>query len=251
MSDLPLFDPFKVLEEARAANRREAPEKLSQELSQKLSQPPAKVNREQDQQVTPTFAAFATFAESEPAQPLAPARVNTIICKNSSSSSRTYARAEAPAEACPVTALETPAKVAKVARVLPSHCFETEKPENGVAKVFEGDLRKWRDALAGLSPDVAPCPGFRPREWPRVLSRALDFLDEFGPQAVALGWTAPRLFGVHPSAGIVRVDACGALVLPITGAVRIITATEVRFGHLTHREKPGQPQGIPIWRFGR
>lgn len=60
-----------------------------------------------------------------------------------------------------------------------------------------------------------------------------------------------RLFGVHETAGIVRVDACGALVLPITGPVRAITATEIAFGHLTHREKPGQPQGIPWWAFGR
>lgn len=247
MSDLPLFDPFKVLEEARAANRREAPKELPQELPQ----PPAEVNRVIDHRLIPTSAASATSAGSEPAQPLAPARVNTIICKNSSSSSGTYARGEAPTEACPVMAPETPAEVAEAAEVLLSHCDERKTAKNGVAEVFEGDLRKWRDALAGLSPDVAPCPGFRPREWPRVLSRALDFLDEFGPQAVALGWTAPRLFGVHPSAGIVRVDACGALVLPITGAVRIITATEVRFGYLTHREKPGQPQGIPIWRFGR
>ncbi|WP_342167227.1 hypothetical protein [Methylobacterium sp. SD21] len=66
-----------------------------------------------------------------------------------------------------------------------------------------------------------------------------------------MGWTAVRLFGVHPAAGIVRVDTCGALVLPSAGAVRAITATEVSFGHATHREKPGQPQGVPWWEFGR
>ena len=66
-----------------------------------------------------------------------------------------------------------------------------------------------------------------------------------------MGWTASRLFGVHWAAGIVRVDHCGALVLPVSGTVRAITATEIRFDHLTYREKPGQPQGVPIWRFGR
>ncbi|MCJ2136646.1 hypothetical protein MKK69_21790 [Methylobacterium sp. J-026] len=88
-------------------------------------------------------------------------------------------------------------------------------------------------------------------EWPRTLARAHDFLDTFGTQAEALGWTSSRLFGVHATAGIVRVDACGALVLPIAGTVRAITATEVSFGHLTHREKPGQPQGVPWWEWGR
>ncbi|MCJ2012674.1 hypothetical protein [Methylobacterium sp. J-076] len=66
-----------------------------------------------------------------------------------------------------------------------------------------------------------------------------------------MGWTASRLFGVHPTAGIVRVDHCGALVLPVAGPVRAITATEVSFGHLTHREKLSQPQGVPWWEFGR
>jgi len=112
-------------------------------------------------------------------------------------------------------------------------------------------LAKWRSALSELSSERIPCPGYRPEEWARTLARALDFLDRFGPQAEALGWTAVRLFGVHPVAGIVRVDTCGALVLPSAGAVRAITATEVSFGHLTYREKPGQPQGVPIWDFAR
>lgn len=112
-------------------------------------------------------------------------------------------------------------------------------------------LALWRAGLALLSPHRAPCPGYRGGEWSRVYDRARAFLDTFGTQAEALGWTAPRLFGVHPSAGIVRVDACGALVLPAGGDVRAITATEIRFGHLTHREMPGQPEGVPLWRIGQ
>ncbi|ONF46473.1 hypothetical protein RSM1_24455 [Methylobacterium radiotolerans] len=112
-------------------------------------------------------------------------------------------------------------------------------------------LRKFRDGLASLSPDRPPCPDYRPGEWAAVLSRADDFLDAFGLQALELGWTAPRLFGVHPQAGIVRVDACGALVLPISGPVRAVTATSISFGRLTYREKPGQPVGVPLWEFGR
>ena len=108
-------------------------------------------------------------------------------------------------------------------------------------------LALWRAGLALLSPHRAPCPGYRGGEWSRVYDRARAFLDTFGTQAEALGWTAPRLFGVHPSAGIVRVDACGALVLPAGGDVRALSATEIRFGHLTHREKPGQPEGVPVW----
>lgn len=112
-------------------------------------------------------------------------------------------------------------------------------------------LALWRAGLGILSPHRAPCPGYRGGEWSRVYDRARVFLDTYGTQAEALGWTASRLFGVHPSAGIVRVDACGALVLPAGGEVRAITATEIRFGHLTHREKPGQPEGVPLWRIGQ
>lgn len=83
------------------------------------------------------------------------------------------------------------------------------------------------------------------------LARALKFLDRFGPQAEALGWTASRLFGLHPKVGILRVDYCGALVLPIGGAVRAITATDICLGHLTHREKSAQPEGVPLWEVGR
>ena len=34
----------------------------------------------------------------------------------------------------------------------------------------------------------------------------IAFLDEFDDQAAALGWTTAELFGVHPTAGFIRVD---------------------------------------------
>lgn len=112
-------------------------------------------------------------------------------------------------------------------------------------------LALWWVALTQLSPDTLPCPGYRPGEWPRIHARILTFLDTFGAEAERLGWTGPRLFGVHPEIGVVRVDYCGALVLGLGGPVDAITPTEIHFGHLTHRTKPGQPVGIPIWSFRR
>ena len=121
---------------------------------------------------------------------------------------------------------------------------------NAPAPTADG-LAIWRAGLARLDYETAPCPGYRSDEWRNTLARAVAFLDQFGAQAEAFGWTASRLFGVHGTAGIVRVDACGALTLPASGPVRAITATEIRFGHLTHRTKPGQPVGVPWWEFGR
>ena len=111
-------------------------------------------------------------------------------------------------------------------------------------------LAGWYVGLSRLDREKAPCPGYRGGEWAQVYHCALAFLDQFGEQAEAFGWTASRLFGVHETAGIVRVDACGALVLP-GPAVLAITATEVRKGHLTHRRLPGQPAGVPWWEWRR
>lgn len=243
----PLFDPFKALAEIR----REGAAKPAQKLSQKLSQTPAKENDEQKQGLETTFATFATFAGPPDAHPLAHPPAKEEERKNYSIISCTYAREATPLPLADEQSRTDPAKVAKVANFPLSHCNQTNPAKSAVAKVSQGDLRKWVAALMALSSERAPCPGYRGDEWPRTLARALDFLDTFGAQAEALGWTAARLFGVHPVAGIVRVDACGALVVPVAGAVRAITATEVSFGHLTHREKPGQPQGVPWWEFGR
>lgn len=121
-------------------------------------------------------------------------------------------------------------------------------PESGEGAGGSG-VDSWRAALMRLDPHAPPCPGYRGDEWSRVLARALAFLDEFGDQAAALGWTASRLFGVHRQAGAVRVDACGALMVGPGANARAITADTISFGHLTYRTKPGQPEGVPVWGF--
>ena len=244
MADLPLFDPFKELEDIRRQQREAAPD----ELSQKLSQPLAREKTISDHGVEPTFATLATLAGGSSPAVLAPARVKEEEERNNSIISYTYARIGGPQD--PASA-HTPAGSARVAKVGLNRSETTVSAKSGVARVSGDGLREWRAGLAHLSSDRTPCPGYRADEWPRTLSRMLAFLDEFGPQAEALGWTAPRLFGVHAEIGIVRVDHCGGLVLPLGGPVRAITATEISFGHLTHREKPGQLEGVLIWEFGR
>lgn len=242
MADLPLFDPFKVLAEVRRS---------ATEPPQQLPQQPAEAKEHTNQLVIGASAASATSAGSKRASPLAPACANEIVWKNSSSSSNTYARAGARKDGQSQATDRTPAEVAGAAGVSIRDCSIKENTETAPAEVLGGTLRKWRSALAALSPERAPCPGYRGSEWAHVHTRALAFLDEFGPQAIALGWTASRLFGVHREAGIVRVDACGALMLPGTSDVRVLAADAIGFGHLVYRTKPGQPEGVPVWRFGR
>jgi hypothetical protein len=243
----PLFDPFKALAEIR----REEKAGTSPKLSPKLSQTPAKENDEQKQSLDVTFATFATFAGPPDADPLAHPPAREEERKNNSDISYTYASYGTTLPLAAEHSAAAPAKVAKVANFELSHCDQTKPLISAAAKVSQDGLRNWLDALAVLSPERPPCPGYRPEEWARTLARALAFLATFGGQAEALGWTASRLFGVHPTGGIVRVDHCGALVLPVAGPVRAITATEISFGHLTHREKPSQPRGVPIWEVAR
>ena len=106
---------------------------------------------------------------------------------------------------------------------------------------FEGEGMNSRRHSAGVSGRASA----RGRE------AAIDFLDRFGEDAIALGWTATDLFGVHPAVGVVRVDYCGALM--ISGErVRAIESDKIRFGMTTYyRNLPGRPVGVPVWEIGR
>ena len=244
--DLPLFDPFKALEEIR----REGSKSLGSKLPQKLPQQVAEAIRQQDQKLNSTSATSATSAGGPSPHAVAHARVKEEERKNNIIISYTYAGDEHAQGLAHAHAPGAAAEVAEAAEVSLSHSEQKITPKIEVAEVSPDGLRKWRRGLATLSPDRVPCPDYRGDEWARTLARALDFLDTFGVQAEALGWTTARLFGVHPEAGIIRVDVCGGLVLP-GSAVRAITATEISFGHLTHYWKPHRVAGIPIWEFGR
>lgn len=251
MNDLSLFDPYKALEEIRRNAAREGAKSLPQELPQKLPQAPAEEITVIYHGLSPTSATSATSAGVPRSDTCSHAPAYKKNRKNIQLFQLLTREGGGSRGGGRVSGHWGSAEVAEPAEVSLSYSDEKQIHKNAVAEVFGVELRKWHSGLAELSADQPPCPGYRSDEWPRTLSRALAFLDTFGPQAEALGWTAARLFGVHPTAGIVRVDACGALVLPISGEVRAITATEIRFGHLTHREKPGQPQGVPWWEFGR
>ena len=80
---------------------------------------------------------------------------------------------------------------------------------------------------------------------------AIDGLDRFGEDAVALGWTVTDLFDVHPTVGTVRVDSCGALTLDAR-RVEAIGDTWIRYGNQTDwRDRAGRPVGVPVWEVGR
>ncbi|MCJ2006629.1 hypothetical protein [Methylobacterium sp. J-092] len=93
------------------------------------------------------------------------------------------------------------------------------------------DVQVWRDALEAMKPTVPPCPGLSALRWQEMREAAIDFLDRFGEDAIAFGWTATDLFGVHPTVGVVRVDYCGALILTIKPIQTPIA--KIDWGHRT------------------
>ena len=119
-------------------------------------------------------------------------------------------------------------------------------------KIVPADPKLWRQGFLTLSPGVSPCHGLTGANWTAIHAKGIDFLDRWADQAVALGWTTLDCWGVHPEAGTIRSDFCGALVLS-TDLVSGITETRMRFVNTTfYRDTPGRPEGaVPLWQFGR
>lgn len=77
------------------------------------------------------------------------------------------------------------------------------------------------------------------------------FVDEFGPQADALGWDTLTLFSVHPKSGAIRGDWCGVLI-PCSYPMHEVTAERMRKHIWTVcKAQPVRLQSIPVWEFGR
>jgi len=120
-------------------------------------------------------------------------------------------------------------------------------PPTPKPKLVPADPKLWRQGFLDLRPSVVPCPGFTLQSWGGAHEACIDFLDRWADEALALGCTTLECFGVHPEAGTIRPDFCGALVL---SAERVSGVAEkhMRFGNMTfYRDKPGRPAGaVPL-----
>ncbi len=156
--------------------------------------------------------------------------------QNTANTARGIARTSAPEAASPPVARDKPRTDAALSPPPPP-------PLDGPSA--------WRDALLALSPDRDPCPGFRLGAWARVQGNARDFLHRHGKEAESLGWTAVELLGVHPTVGVIRVDHCGALMLPAAGRVESVEAEAIRYaGGFTYRRSSMPVGAVPVWAFG-
>ena len=123
-------------------------------------------------------------------------------------------------------------------------------------------VASWRAGILSLPEDRIPCPGIILREagphgrwgvWTAVRSMMLRFVDQWGEEAVALGWTTESLFGVHRLAGAYRADSTGVLVSVypwrvVTMDDGTITLARGKTRSVFHGlTNPGE--SIPVWAF--
>ena len=74
---------------------------------------------------------------------------------------------------------------------------------------------EWARGLIRLRSMARPAD-IEPERWRMVLTDAAAFLERFGAQAAALGWTTGEVWGAHRSAPLQRLEA-GGLVLFLQG----------------------------------
>jgi len=101
-------------------------------------------------------------------------------------------------------------------------------------------LRQWIECFDLLT-EAEPLEGFSPDRWRQLNDDGRTFLDQWGNQAVRLGWQAEDLFGVHPIAPAARYDAMGLVPLMAGRHVLAMTADTAMIGtqnsSLTYRRR--------------
>ena len=116
------------------------------------------------------------------------------------------------------------------------------------------DLRKelppgiptvWTKGVARLA-TMAPPRTYPAHAWQQLIVDAERFLDDWAPQAAALGWPAWELFGCHRRAPWGRIQGMGLVLLLHGDRLAALTASEAVVrrpsgAHQTWRRRPCDP----------
>ena len=114
-------------------------------------------------------------------------------------------------------------------------------------------LADWIEGVSQLRMIAGPAC-IRAARWQQVVADAGSFLQDFGGQAAALGWTTGDIFGAHPTHPVQRID-CAGLILLLHGDE--LVALTVEAGHI--RTRTGAPMtfprrrrrgAVPLWERG-
>lgn len=84
----------------------------------------------------------------------------------------------------------------------------------------------WREHLLRLRAGDPPSAVSGPT-WLSLIDGAIRFVDDFGAQAEALGWTASELFGLDRTAPVLRYDRRGAAFMLRDTAATAVSADTI------------------------
>jgi hypothetical protein len=184
-----------------------------------------------------TTSTPATVATTATVQGRAPQRERHTPCDNRDS--------------CDTSNLIRP-KCRKVATVADAQVDMHAAFEERAALIEYGAAvpRAWAEGFAQLN-CASPITGFSAETWQRLINDGGAFLDRWGNEAAALGWTVTDVFGVDPTAPAARFDRMGLVPLINGGAVVAIDATsatlKTRTGGTLRYHLANVAGAVPLW----
>ena len=95
-------------------------------------------------------------------------------------------------------------------------------------------------------------PGcIKPDRWRLIIADSHRFVDRWGAQAVALGWSTFDIFGAHPTHPVERLDLAGLVILLHGDSLLALTADSARIrttsGALLTYPRRARPGAVPLW----
>jgi hypothetical protein len=92
-------------------------------------------------------------------------------------------------------------------------------------KIPSVEVASWVSGVARLA-EMQPPPSYPAHAWRQLITDAERFLDDWAPQAAALGWPGWELFGCHRRAPWGRIQGMGLVLLLRGDEIAALTATE-------------------------
>ena len=91
----------------------------------------------------------------------------------------------------------------------------------------------------------------RPERWRQAIIDAARLLDQWGAQAISLGWSTLDVFGAHPTHPVERLDCAGLVILLHGDELAMLTADSAcirtRPGALLTYYRRPHPGAVPLW----
>ena len=119
--------------------------------------------------------------------------------------------------------------------------------QNGIS---DRVISEWNEGILHMLSLSRPgC--IKPDRWRLIIADSHQFVDRWGAQAAALGWTTLDVFGAHPTHPIERLDLAGLIILLHGDDLVALTADTARIRTssgtlLTYYRRPRQG-AVPLW----